>query len=226
MFNFDTNLKTKAKMKTFNLCALALLLTISFSCKEAKKGDGNLEKKAEMARSEKFNLVKDSTKVSFTAYKTTEKVPVGGQFTKINITKAGEGDSALEAMNGTEFSIPVSSLFTNDATGTRDPKILEFFFGVMENTELISGVFKVSGDRKCSIDVTLNGETKNIPLDYEMDGDDRFAFNGVMNLENWDALGAVTSINKACEVLHTGKDGVSKTWSEVAVKAVVLLQQN
>ena len=226
MFNFDNILKTKAKMKKVNLCALALLLAVSLSCKEAKKGDGILEKEAEMAQSEKFSLVKDSTKVSFTAYKTTEKVPVGGQFTKINITKAGQGDSALKAMNGTEFSIPVSSLFTNDATGTRDPKILEFFFGVMENTELISGVFKVSGDSKCSIDVTLNGETKNIPLDYEMDGDDRFAFSGVMNLENWNALDAVSSINKACEVLHTGKDGVSKTWSEVAVKAVVLLQQN
>ncbi|MGS0524147.1 hypothetical protein ACU8V7_02140 [Zobellia nedashkovskayae] len=41
---------------------------------------------------------------------------------KINITKAGEGNTALEALNGTEFSIPVSSLFTNDATGTRIQK--------------------------------------------------------------------------------------------------------
>jgi hypothetical protein len=32
-----------------------------------------------------------------------------------------------------------------------------------------------------------------------------------MNLENWDALAAVASINKTCEALHTGKDGVSKT---------------
>jgi hypothetical protein len=40
-----------------------------------------------------------------------------------------------------------------------------------------------------------------------------------MNLENWDAL-AVASI-KTCEALHTGKDGISKTWSEVAVHADV-----
>jgi hypothetical protein len=44
-----------------------------------------------------------------------------------------------------------------------------------------------------------------------------------MNLENWDALAAVSSINKA---LHTGKDGISKTWSEVAVHADVLLNKN
>jgi len=46
-----------------------------------------------------------------------------------------------------------------------------------------------------------------------------------MNLENWNALDAVSSINKACEALHTGADGVSKTWSEVAVQANVLLKK-
>ena len=58
-----------------------------------------------------------------------------------------------------------------------------------------------------------------------MSGDEGHSFSGVMNLENWDALNAVASINKACEALHTGKDGVSKTWSEVAVHADVLLQK-
>jgi hypothetical protein len=37
------------------------------------------------------------------------------------------------------------------------------------------------------------------------------------DLENWDALAAV--INQAA---HVGKDGISKTWSEVAVHADVL----
>jgi hypothetical protein len=47
-----------------------------------------------------------------------------------------------------------------------------------------------------------------------------------MNLENWDALAAVASINKACEALHTGKDVISKTSSEVAVHSDVLLNEN
>ncbi|MCM4171661.1 hypothetical protein DHD32_09225 [Arenibacter sp. TNZ] len=212
-------------MKKIAFACLSLLLITGISCKDAKKGQDEQAVELEATSSQKFSLVKDSTKVSFTAYKTTEKLPVGGKFTKINIKETNEGITALQALNGTTFSIPVSSLFTNDATGTRDPKILEFFFGVMENTELISGEFKVSGADKCSIDVTLNGKTANIPLDHTISGDNRYSFSGVMNLENWDALNAVTSINKACEVLHTGKDGVSKTWSEVAVHADVLLQE-
>ncbi|MGI9550872.1 MAG: hypothetical protein ACR2MT_06725 [Aurantibacter sp.] len=210
-------------MKAIKLALLGLVLIASYNCKETKK-----ESKEEVKEvsAEKFSLVSDSTKVSFTAYKTTEKLPVGGQFTKINITKSDSGASALDAMNGTTFTIPVSSLFTNDPTETRDPKIIEFFFEVMENTTLISGVFKVADDEKCSIDVTLNGSTANIPLESEMTSDSTLTFNGVMNLESWDALAAVSALNKACEALHTGADGVSKTWNEVAVQAEVLLQKD
>jgi len=209
-------------MKNLKLIALSLLLLANFSCNNANK---STETETEVAVESKFTLVEDSTKVSFVGYKTTEKVPVGGVFTKINVSNFGEGETAMEAMNGTKFRIPVSSLFTNDATGSRDPKLLEFFFGAMENTELISGVFKVADGNECSMDVTLNGSTQNIPLEYTTVGDTKYIFNGVMELGNWDALGAVASINKACEALHTGKDGVSKTWSEVAVRAEVLLAE-
>lgn len=209
-------------MKKIALTFASALMIVFASCKDAKKSEDSKSAEATAEVTEMYSLVQDSTKVSFTAYKTTEKLPVGGKFQEINFSNTNSGATPLEALNGTEFSIPVSSLFTNDPTGTRDPKLLEFFFGVLKDTELISGVVKVEGD-KSSMDVTLNGETQNIPLSYEMDGDNKITFNGVMELENWNALDAVASINKACEILHTGKDGVSKTWSEVAVKAEVLL---
>ncbi|WP_291865174.1 YceI family protein [Maribacter sp.] len=212
-------------MKKLAFITLSLLVFAGYSCKDAKKEKEQTEEAASTVETEQYSIVNDSTKVSFVGYKTTEKKAVGGTFTKINITKNNTGATAMEALNGTTFSIPVSSLFTNDATGTRDPKLLEFFFGVMKDTELISGVFKTGADNTCSIDITLNGETANIPLTYETTTDNVYTFNGVMDLKNWNALDAVASINKACEVLHTGADGVSKTWSEVAVKAEVLLEK-
>jgi hypothetical protein len=212
-------------MKNLKLIALGIIMITAVSCKDSKKSDD--EKTTETQTTEgTYSVINDSTKVSFAAYKTTEKVAVGGIFKEITLTNTTEGETALEALNVTKFSIPVSSLFTNDATGTRDPKILEFFFGVMKNTELISGEFKVSDDNSCSIDVTLNEKTANIPLKLTTNSDTSLSFDGVMDLENWDGLAAVASINKACEALHTGKDGVSKTWSEVAVHADVLLNKN
>ena len=208
-------------MKKIALITLGLLVFAGYSCKDAKKEKVETET---TSVAEMYNIVSDSTKVSFTAYKTTGKLPVGGKFTKINFTKTNTGATAMEALNGTTFSIPVSSLFTNDATGTRDPKLLEFFFGVLKDTELISGVVKTGADNTYSIDVTLNGETANIPLTYES-SNNVYTFKGVMDLKDWNALDAVASLNKACEVLHTGADGVSKTWSEVAVQAEVLLEK-
>jgi hypothetical protein len=61
----------------------------------------------------------------------------------------------------------------------------------------------------CSIEV-LNGKTATIPLQFSTNSDTSLSFDG-LNLENWDALAAVASINKTCEALHTGKDGISKT---------------
>jgi hypothetical protein len=212
-------------MKNLKLIALAMILFTAVGCKDSKKStEDNTSETQKTAGT--YSLVNDSTKVSFTAYKTTDKVAVGGIFKEITLTNTKQGETALEALNGTKFSIPVSSLFTNDASGTRDPKILKFFFGVMKDTELISGEFKVSEEKTCSIDVTLNGKTSNIPLQYTANGNTSLSFDGVMNLEDWDGLAAVASINKACEALHTGQDGVSKTWSEVAVHADVLLTIN
>lgn len=212
-------------MKNLKLIALGMILITAIGCKDSK--NTTEENTTEMQSKEAtYSLENDSTKVSFTAYKTTEKVPVGGVFKEIIITNSGRGASALEALNGTKFSIPVTSLFTNDATGTRDPKIIKYFFDVMKNTAFITGEFMVSPENTCSIAVTLNGQTATIPLQYTSNSDTSLSFDGVMNLENWDALAAVASINKACEALHTGKDGVSKTWSEVAVHADVLLNKN
>jgi hypothetical protein len=215
-------------MKKLKLIALAMIMISAVSCKDANKSTE--ENSTDIHTNEattagNYSVINDSTKVSFIAYKTTDKIAVGGKFKEINLTDTKQGKTALEALNGTKFSIPVSSLFTNDASGTRDSKILKFFFGVMKNSELISGEFKVSDDNRCSIDVTLNGQTANIPLQYTATSDTNLSFDGVMNLEKWDGLAAVASINKACEALHTGKDGVSKTWSEVAVHADVVFNK-
>ncbi|MBU2997362.1 YceI family protein [Cellulophaga baltica] len=209
--------------KTLLILSLAVA-TLSYSCKEEKK-EKKAEEPAKMEHKSMYSLVSDSTKVSFVAYKTTEKLPVGGEFKSIKITELSEGETPLEVLNGSKFSIPVSSLFTNDATGTRDPKITEFFFGAMKDTELISGTFKVDGEN-ASIDVTLNGETANIPLDVTSNSENIYTFSGVMDLKKWNASDAVASLNKVCEALHTGPDGVSKTWDEVAIKADVLFAKN
>lgn len=206
-------------MKKLQAVALGLILVTAFSCKQAKKE----ENKAEEAMAT-YSIVQDSTDVRFTAYKTTDKKPVGGTFTEVDLTYTA-GENPMETLDGLEFTIPVSSLFTNDTTNTRDPKIIHFFFDVMKETQSIKGTFSFDDSKKCSVKLTMNGVSTDLPMEYEITDDNHVNFSGTMDLKNWDALDALASLNKACFDLHTGPDGVSKTWEDVAIKASVLLKK-
>ncbi|MBO0329469.1 hypothetical protein [[Muricauda] lutisoli] len=207
-------------MKNIQIAALGLLLVAAFSCKQTKKE----EKKQEESTTATYSIVEDSTDVRFTAYKTTDKVPVGGTFQDIELTYTA-GETPMETLNGLEFSIPVSSLFTNDPTGTRDPKIIEFFFEKMAETQSITGTFTLKDDKSCTVQLSMNGVSTELPMEYEITEDNHVNFSGVMDLKQWNALDALASLNEACKILHTGSDGVSKTWEDVAITGSVLLEQ-
>lgn len=211
-------------MKKIKLLMIALVVFASYNCKDAKKSSEKAVENSE--KEEGYSVLEDSAIISFTAYKTTAKKPVGGVFKKVNITNTPVASSPIAALNGMEFSILVSSLFTNDDTGTRDPKILLSFFGVMADTEFISGTFSIGENEKCMVNLKLNGESHDLPLEYEITDDNHVNFNGVLNLEKWKALDALASLNKACGILHTGDDGISKTWNDVAIEATILIQKN
>ncbi|MDF0706134.1 MAG: hypothetical protein VX772_05440 [Bacteroidota bacterium] len=206
-------------MKKIQVAVLGLFLVAAFSCKQTKKE----EEKTEEAVTT-YSIVEDSTNVKFTAYKTTDKVPVGGTFKEIELTYTA-GETPIETLDGLEFSIPISSLFTNDPTNTRDPKIIEFFFDKMVETQSISGTFTFKEDNSCAVLLSMNGVSTELPMEYEITDDNRVNFSGVMDLKEWDALEALASLNEACKILHTGADGVSKTWEDVAIEGSVLLVQ-
>ncbi|MCV6629026.1 MAG: YceI family protein [Flavobacteriaceae bacterium] len=206
-------------MKKIFFLVLAFSLVVS-GCK-------NKDKKEQETANENqgpkvtYTVKAENTKVSFTAYKTTDKTPVGGTFTTVKVSKNEAAASPLEALNGVEFSIPVSSLFTKDSI--RDGKLKQFFFGVMDQTEMLSGFFKVEGAEQVLAYIKMNGVSAKMPMSHEIT-DRKVVLKGVMELSDWNALGAVKSINDACLDLHKGADGVSKTWSEVAIEAVTHLQ--
>lgn len=208
-------------MKKISLLLIALTLSIT-SCKNEKK-----EIKTEASETvitEKFVIKPEATTVKWTAYKTTEKKGVGGEFTTVNFEEKS-ANSPQETLNGLSFSIPISSLFTNDATNTRDAKIKASFFGAMLDTELLKGSIKYANNAYVAA-ITMNGVTSNLPLDIKITEERRVTLSGTMNLKDWNALGALESLNKVCFDLHKGADGVSKTWEDVAIEVNTFLRKN
>lgn len=199
-------------MKTLKSILFLLTLSLLIACGQDKKEKSDPYKKQ---KSDAAFVLKDATNsIQWTAYKTTEKVPVKGKFTKVSITAGGEGNSVKEAINNAEFSIPISSIFTSDSS--RDYKIRKFFFGVMENTKLLSGQLVIENDSLGYANITMNGITNKLPFNYTIEGK-AFSMQTKMDVLNWNAQNSIDSLNAICRDLHKGLDGVSKTWAEVAI---------
>ena len=196
--------------KLFKVSIITMALVAFVSCKNEKK-----EVKQEVEKPAVVYVANPSTtKIAWTAYKTTAKKAVKGVFKTINFDKK-EGATAKDALNNLEFSIPVSSIFSGNEE--RDGKLVASFFGAMLDTEFLSGKIVFAENNTCNAEITMNGKTQTVLLTYT-ENEGAFVFDGVINLENWDALGAIEALNKVCLDLHKGEDGISKTWNDVAIK--------
>ena len=197
----------------FAVC-LALLSCGEEKAQEVKNGSDEV----------KYQIDTESISLDWVAYKTTEKKGVKGEFGKVNVTASEMADVKEKAINNVSFSVPVTSLFTNDKI--RDNKLINLFFGVMDDTEFLSGTFHSHEanmeDGKGVMDLTMNGKTCDLPYSYEMKGDSMF-ISTTLNILEWNGQEALDSLNVACYDLHKGADGVSKTWSEVDIKASVVI---
>ena len=185
------------------------LLTISISISSCKNKQTQKE-----AATDTVSIDANKTVINWTAFKTTSKIPVKGQFTKLNITKNNSGKTYSEALNGVEFSIPVNSIFSNNPD--RDNKLKTLFFGVMKNAELLSGTIFISDEYSGYVDFSMNGIVEKLPFSYTI-LKNSLEMKTIMNTDSWQAQAAIESLNKACFELHKGADGVSKTWSDVAI---------
>ena len=193
----------------------SVLFTVAFlSCKSetSKTSTETVEKTAPVSTA-KFSLKKAENSINWTAYKTTEKIPVNGAFKEVNIIANGEGNTISEAINNTEFGVPVSSIFTNNSS--RDYKIRKFFFSFMD-TNILSGKLQISTETTGIATIQMNGITNTVPFTYEI-ADNVFSMKATLDVNAWNARAAIASLNKVCEELHKGADGVSKTWDEVTL---------
>lgn len=207
-------------MRKISILLLATTLSVFVSCKEEKKETTTTE---DVKTTKQFVVKPEATSVKWTAYKTTDKVGVNGEFTTVKFDNKS-GATPEEALNNLSFSIPVSSLFTNDATNTRDAKIKNSFFGSMIDTDLISGTLKYK-DSKYVASLTMNGVTHDLPLEVGIEDERRVTLKGTMDLNNWNAIEALNALNKVCFDLHKGADGVSKTWEDVAIQIETYLRE-
>ncbi len=158
-------------------------------------------------------------KVHWTAYKTPAKLPVGGVFDDVTYRSvAKSGINFREIFVGSTLSIKTQSV--NSKNSGRDAKLVKFFFKNMNNTNIKAKITDIKSDKRVKgkpktgifyVDISMNGITKNIPMNFSY-FDGKLHAEGYIDILDFKASKALSSINKACFKLHKGK-----TWSDVKI---------
>lgn len=189
----------------------------------------------------KYQIDSNSIQVNWTAFKTNQKAPVAGGFSEVTLAGDLQDKDLATLLGQLEAEIPVSDA-EKIRTGNpaRDQTLYQHFFGLIKNKSLLKGVIKsvkvtppapeakLDSDTTGTFDLklTINQKSNYIPFKFALSPDGAFVANGSMNVLDFGLSNALAALHKACEALHTGADGVSKTWPEVDLKLSATIRRS
>ncbi len=197
-----------------------LLLGLLFTCQSPKKNKQKpQEDSPKSLQTTKWELNEDASSIYWTGYKTTGKIPVKGVFQNFKIKGVKSATNLAEILKNAQVQINVYSIFSDNED--RDKKLIGDLFEYMTDTENIyARVEKITKD-SIWVNIHMNAHEKIVPMFLQMDNQKGVVqLNGRIDLlKDFAAAKALNKFHKACFDKHTGKDGVSKTWPEVAIAA-------
>lgn len=158
--------------------------------------------------------------IGFIAYKTNEKLPVKGRFSLTDIRGAVRAKTIPEILKSLTAEVDLGSLET-DNPARNQTLLTSFFKNLAGGLKAHGRVNSVKGDDThgdFQLMLKFNGVEKPVKMTYTLDAQTGFEAVGVVDvLSEFKAHAAFKALQTACSELHKGKDGVSKTWSEVRI---------
>lgn len=212
-------------MKKINISLIALATIFMVSCgSETVTDEKTAEEAAPVEKSTdlvcEYSYDASTTKLTWTSFKTSAKVAVGGSFDTYSVVGTEPSNSEAAVFQNATFSIVTGSVNTGNTE--RDPKLVKFFFNTMVESDTITGGIKkiseaVDGKGAAIIYINMNGVERDVNATYTLLGTE-LTLTATIDVANWEATNAIDALNTECKDLHTGDDGVSKLWSEVTIE--------
>jgi len=159
--------------------------------------------------------IEGTPKFTWTGYKFTEKVGVNGSFDEIQFKQDKKSKSLASLMKSITFDINTASINSNSPL--RDKKLALFIFGPNKNAGKITGMVSSFSKKKAFASITMNDTKRNVLFEVK-ENSNKIELTGKISLTEFNMLKSLKAIGEACKLLHTGQDGVSKTWDEVGLK--------
>lgn len=155
--------------------------------------------------------------LSWTAFKFTEKTAVKGKFAKTTATGTAKGATLPGLMKDWKMSVDGSTPDSADPVRNNNLKV-SFFSKFNPPSEISAEVVKVDGDNEkgtLTIQIKMNGATKDVAFPYTVGADGAIEAKASIDILDFQLQAAFDSLHATCGGLHTGTDGVSKTWTQV-----------
>ena len=149
----------------------------------------------------------ENAKVTWKAFKTYEKIGVTGSFDRASFSPRS-AKTIEEFLTNSHMTIDTASV--NSGNAGRDATLVTSFFKV-QNIESITAKIVSAKDSKAEVEITMNGVTKTIPMNYTLQ-EGKIVGKGVIDLADFTMLKSLESINTTCFKLHGGK-----TWQDVEI---------
>lgn len=189
----------------------ALLLSSCGGSNDTETGENQVEEQQAVCT---YSYNPDETILTWTAFKLSNRTGVSGTFDEINVSGNQESDDMFAVLTGASFDIPVSSLNSQDEI--RDPKIKNSFFGVMDETNNITGSIVKMNGKSGTIEITMNGKTVSYDGEVKVEGEE-LKWMTEINIQDFDGSEAMDSLGVVCAEKHTGEDGMNVLWNEVEI---------
>lgn len=152
----------------------------------------------------------EQANVTWKAFKTYEKIGVGGSFDHA-VIQSKSADSIEKMLLSSTVAIDTSSV--NSGNPGRDATLLHAFFMVQNINTITAKVALVfAKEGKVHVNISMNGVTKTIPMSYTVLGEEKIIAKGTIDLADFGMIPSLQSLNKACFDLHSGK-----TWQDVEI---------
>jgi polyisoprenoid-binding protein YceI len=207
--------------KTRKLLVLGLL-PVMMACGGSDEGEDSTEDEVEEVEACTYSYDESSTILTWTAFKTSEKIGVDGSFDQL-VVNANESDDMWGVLTAATFEISVSSL--NSQNTARDGKLKNSFFGNMEATEMITGTVTDINESEASVDIMMNGMSISYGGDVSVEGE-TVTMEVVIDILDFNGGIAMDSLGVVCAAKHTGEDGENRLWSDVLVTVKTTLKKN
>ena len=149
-------------------------------------------------------------KVKWEGFQTPSKTPLRGKFNSIELTGTTQGESVMTILKGIRLNISTDSIFTRSET--RDRKISKQFFSNLKGGAIIQGEVSKIEKSKLYAKLTMNGQTRTVPMDF-LEWNGNFRAIGVIDILDFQLSSELKKITNALK-----NENENKYWSDVNIE--------